>query len=249
MTTPEVDGPAWQRAQSGTTGRTTPPPYLSRDLVRGAARLALWPQISVGSTILGDRGAWKYAIPRASHAELVEMLLALEARLLGATPAGDERLTKRLEEVGLETDVRPCIHGDIEGVPLVDAALALLPPIVRSMAVREVAFLVVGFSSWGWTSSSTFAGADGVVKRRVVVLGPRTTVRLLLHEAAHCWHSKPPWSRHPGLGMAVSTQGEQALRELPGMAELMDSYVRDDDTLAESLALCWLLRPTAGKVS
>jgi hypothetical protein len=96
---------------------------------------------------------------------------------------------------------------------------------------------------------SAISKSGGAVTRRLVKgdegatrawidLSADTDERLVLHEAAHTWHS----TTAPD-GQAFTTQGEAAIRQLATTERWLgglDKHVDDEDLIAESCAVAWL---------
>lgn len=234
---------AWSTIGLQANEPPTPRVTVSRDLLQRAAAICEWPAVTLNTTAFAAE-TWNYILDRSTPQERAALLLALEPHLLAATPAGRSRLGSVGCHHNLE-DCRPVVVGDEELLPLVEHACALLPDQVRAFIVREVAFVTI-CSSAAWTASATLAGDDGCPKHRVIVLGPRADLRVTLHECGHAWHS-PLRGDTIGPGQAVSAAGELGLRQLAaeqGWLAAIDTHVRDSETLAEGLALAWLLKPS-----
>lgn len=209
-------------------------------LVLNAARACRWPPLTVGAMVLSDRGAWEHVADGASPAELVQMLVLLGPSLLQATDGGRHHLAHQLEP-RRDADIEPLVVGDAASLPIVRAALALTPPVVRYALLRDVVFLCVGISSGAWTSSSRFVDGAEREKSIAIVLGPAVDVYLVLHECAHAFLKET--HEH---SQAIGVAGEEGLRALAagqGWADQVARHVRRDETLADALALAWYFAP------
>jgi hypothetical protein len=214
-------------------------PEVTRRLVLAAARVCRWPPVRLATVELSDRGAWEHAADRATPAERVQLIVALEPHLLRATEGGQARLAGQRHHPP-DVDDEAYVVGDAAALPLVRAALALLPEPPRSILRREVAFLAVGVTSAGWCCSARFVDAAGNVKQTVINVGPAMSIELLLHELGHAW-TRP---LNCDLSVAVSVQGEEAfrayMRREPETSAQMARSDRDAEVVANALALSWL---------
>ena len=204
-----------------------------------AARGCGWPPLSVpGVGTLLDDGAWQFAIDGSTPGDRVNMIVALGPHLLSASDGGRLRVASQRERAS-EADVDPLVVGDLEAVPVVKAALALVPTAVMYALIRDVAFLAGGLSSRAWTSPARFIDAAGRQKYLVINLPYPWDVPLLLHELAHAWCYGPDHE----LSQAIGAEGEAAFRALAaadGWAPSLEKAVNSAETLADALALSWL---------
>jgi len=206
-------------------------------LVRSAARVCGWPALTVGAVTLLDLGAWEYAIDGSTPGDRVNMIVALGPHLLATTEGGKCRLAGQRTHAARDFDEGPYVLGDRETLLLVRTALALVPPVVRYAAIREVAFLSVG-TACAWTSSAAFIDATGLRKTTVVCLGPEASVLLVLHEIAHAFCRPMPTED----SQAITAQGEEGFREYmvaAGAGDLIERFERKAEAVADGLALSW----------
>jgi hypothetical protein len=217
-------------------------------LVAEAAYLAAYPPVTFRGDVLGDEGAWRYTIARASEAELVELLVALGPSLLQVTPGGTSRLhwyqTHQLPDI----DAEPLLVGDVEAEALVKAALALVPPVVRFVIQRECVFIACGRSSLAFTCSSRFVDNTGAGRPLMIVMSGECDELLLLHEMAHAFTCRIPHEHSQALS-AIGERDFRMLARAEGWEHRIDYKERFDEVLADALALCWAFGPLAGKTS
>jgi hypothetical protein len=217
--------------------------FVPQALLAAASALAHYPAVRVGTVTFEGRELWKHVLERAVPAERWELLQSLEQHLLAALPVGKERLREGMFQHA--SDPRPYTYGDSWLGPMLRDALEFLPARVRSVCCREAAWLAVGRESVAWTSSALFIAEDGVARRRVVVCGPDTWVKTLLHESVHVWfadvHSDVP---------ALSSEGAAALvalAEREDWADRIDDNLAMHEVLATALSTVWLWRAPEGK--
>lgn len=209
---------------------------VTRSLLRTAAKATGHLPTTLGGTVIADAGAWEYVIDYATPAQRINLLVSLGPALLGATEGGRLRLA-HIRDRPQDADDEPLVVGDPEALPIVRAALALVPTAVRYSLMRDVGFSCVGISSAAWTASSTLRDMAGRVKPIEIHLGPKVDVPLVLHELAHAWTK-----RYDEYSQAISVQGEQGLHALAareGWADQAEKWIRVDESLADALALAW----------
>ena len=221
--------------------------FVPTGLLAGAAALAKFPPVSIGTAMFAGPETWQYAIERATPPERWEVLQQLEGPLLAAMPNGRPLVHATPCDCGKDGDPAPYVYGDSWLLPLLRQALALMPANVASVAAREAAWLAVGRESRAWTSCARFIGSDGVLKLRVVVCGPNTTLRTVLHEAVHVYAAT---TREES--QAVSGDAEAAIAataEAEGWAVQPEDHHAMHECLADALSLIWLYRAPAGTPS
>lgn len=213
--------------------------YVAPELLRRAAHFCGPPAVTLGTITLaaGDLDAWDFAIGKATPGERATLLLRLHDELLAVSEAGRERLWVRPDPYA-EVDAEPFVLGDAAILPIVKAALALAPDVVRWAVQRSTAFLAVS-AKGGFTSSANFIDAFDNSKTRIVCLGTGCSVFTALHEIAHVWCLHQT--------VAVTVQGEAGItevmeRDVNAGAKRMRKHHRFHETLADALATCWLLR-------
>jgi hypothetical protein len=203
---------------------------------------------------LGWPAGWRAALAGVlppTPVERLRLLAGAHRRVLVASVGGRARLRRWLDEQRGTAPVqlprwlleewiadRVSFYGDPSLLPVVVAALCLVPKPVRDAVVAETAFLAVGVDSAAWTGSANLADREGVRKARVVALGPSVDVRVVLHEVAHCWHSALP-DEHSSL---ITTRGEAGLWALASREDWhprMDTHIAKDERLADACAFCW----------
>lgn len=221
---------------------------VSGSLVAEAAGLALYPPVSFRGDVLADEGAWHYAVARASASELVELLVALAPQLLLITQGAEQRMQFYKRFRPTEVDPEPLLIGDVSFEPMVKAALALVPPIVRYAVLREAAFVAVGRSSFAWTSSARFVDITGRERLQVIAMGPECDELILLHEIAHVFTSRIPHEH----SQAVSAIGERDLAAAARAEGWAGRRYRHDyygELQADALALAWAYGPVPSGVT
>lgn len=223
---------------------------LTRDLLTAAAEVCGWPRVELGSFAVGA-GGWRDAVTRATPGERLGLLQALGPFLLCSTEGGAARLEAWHRRLDMPVEARqgredePLLFGDIEALPAIRAALALMPDAVRHSVLMEVAFLAVGRSSKAWTGSASLADRDGVARPRLVVVGPKADMGTLLHESAHVFLSAPPGPET----FHITAQGEASLFALAtaqGWRVRASGYVDRGEILADALAVLWLFSKPPG---
>lgn len=217
---------------------------VTRELLLGLGRELTWPAVQLGAFTIapGDPKAWGGAVMRSTPADRVAWLLQLHAELLSSTEGAVCRLASAPEDFA---DVEPLVLGDLEALPIVTAAVALLPPQVRSHVVRETAFACVGYSSVAWSASAQLVGVGGTRKTGMIMLGPEADVPSVLHEIAHRWTSPIPTE----VSQCISVAGELGLRRLAeaeGWDDQFENHFDRAELVADALALCWLYSTPVG---
>lgn len=158
----------------------------------------------------------------------------LRAELV-VTEAARERLAAWLDSDGLtrtpDLDNLP-LFGDSAVLPAVRQAFAVLPACVAELALRDVAILVSGRSTLGWT-------APLPARPRVVVLdggqADATITRVVLHELAHVWLES--WGEHFATAAGEVAYREYAHRE--DFAPMLATNTRITESRAINLATLW----------
>ena len=212
-----------------------------------------YPAAALGTyRIAGGRDGWARVLAPGVliPAERARVLRTLARRLLVATEPGRHRLRRWLQLAPYPAPLpRPAldraladavpVYGDDSAVPVIVAALARLPACVRAMVLDDVAFVAVGVDSDAWFSSADRRGPEGRRYPYEIVLGPALTVRLVLHECAHAWHSVPPSpDRLPAVGVQ-GTVGLWAYAREHGCAGRFEDAQRQSERLAEACAIAW----------
>lgn len=193
---------------------------------------------------LTDESTWDDYITSSARTDLRARLLGLLPTLMASGPGPRLRMAAWEQEGAQEpdravVDAQVLAHGDASLLPLVKQALCIVPGQVRSSALRQVVFILLNETPAFFTRA-TFR--DGI--ERMVVLGPRTDVGLVLHELGHYWlsttcagHAGPPRT-------SVPAAGEQNLRQLAiaeGWEDRLDQHIAREERLADALAMGWWL--------
>jgi hypothetical protein len=172
-------------------------------------------------------------------------------RFLVATPAGRARLRAWLSagaflpplpraELADWIRYRVALWGDLAFLEDIVQGLIVLPAPVRQHALYRVAFVGVGRASVAWTASARLE-QHGEPRERVVVLGPTSTSRTIVHECVHVWHAPLPTDGVPA--PAVSTPGARdflAYAAAEGFAGRLEDDYRRGEELAEGATEAWL---------
>jgi hypothetical protein len=202
-----------------------------------------FPDVTFGRVPLATREAWEEILPRLAPVERRRLLAAAPTQhaLLVATPGGQERLAAWQDDGSTlppMADAELAYYGDDEHLPIVLRALARAPACVRAYVIHDVAILGTGISTRGWTSRATFVDRKGRGRRRLINLSANTDERLVLHEAAHTWHSTTAPDKPTPTAEDEREFVEFATRA--GLAGHLEDWRADDELLAESCALAWI---------
>lgn len=216
---------------------------LVADLGYPAVRIA-------ADRVVDGEAAWSARLGRLTPPERAEHLRGLGPVLLRATENGRARLTRWQDEYAplpstvTHEEIRALVRdhvlhvGDAVIGAIVVEALVRAPEPIRQHALDHVAFASVGIESAAWTTRARFADRTGRLRDRLVLLGPDTSPRLVLHEVAHTWHDAPVAPR-PG-GAAMTTQGEAALvAHFHEAGFPVDALVAQQERRCDACAYVW----------
>lgn len=224
-------------------------PHVPRPLLSASARICGFPSVVLGDLAVSSEEAWHQVVERGTAQDRLDLLTLLEPHMLVAFPRGQERLEWDAANEDDGADVEPHVFGDAEVLALLRQALALMPPLVASVARREAAWVAVGRESAAWTTRASFAGTDGRERHRIVAVGPKADVRVLMHEAVHLFFAR----RADEKGIAATVQAEAAINALAASdPEAWKHAIQsrdDEEIVADALSLVWLYRSPAGRPS
>lgn len=210
---------------------------VTRELLTFAAWRCGFPPTEFGALLLSDEGAWRYAIRYAAPTERVALLVRLQRDLMVASEGARIRMADQGVRSRWDADVEPLIVGDLAAVPIIKAALALVPAPARYSLIRDVVFYCVGISAAAYTCSAKAADAGGRVKSIAIHLGPAVDVAVVLHELSHALHKRI----HED-SQVVSAEGTAAFIEHMAAVDpdRIARWERSEELLADATALSWL---------